>query len=310
MDRPRWSWIVALIAASAWTAVRADQDAQDGPPVVFRAGVEMVEVTATVRGRDGHLIPDLTRDDFQVRVDGRPVAIEVFSNEPRPLAVAVLVFTGLPKPGDIERNRDAAKALVDHLEPGDVAVIGSMSDEIALSPHITADKATLHRVLEEELWPGPSNAVGAVANLAMEAFAGDTRKRAVVFMGYDDADRCSYWVGGRDDPRCVTAAQATRRAEADGVLIYGLPMPVPFGLNPARPVRAMSRATGGGYATLTDEEDLRTTMARVVEGLRRDYLLGFTPPTQDGRDHRVEVRATRPGTTTFARRTFRLGGAR
>jgi VWFA-related protein len=270
----------------------------------------MVEVTTTVRGGDGHLVTDLTREDFQVRVDGRPVAIEIFSNEPRPLAVALLLFTALPAPGNIERQRDAAKALVDHLDPGDVGVIGSMSDEIALSPHITSDKAILYRVLDEELWPGPINAVGTVANLAMEAFATETRKRAVVFIGYDAQDRCDYWVGGQDDPRCVTTTHATRRAEAEGVLIYGLPSPVPFGMNPSRPVRAMSRATGGGYAELTYEEDLRATMARVVEGLRRDYLLGFTPPTRDGRDHRVEVRVTRPGMTTFARRTFRLGGAR
>lgn len=324
--RPRDRCLATVLTRAAWFGLAAvfvvGVDAfgvgqeQDSPAVVFRTGVEMVEVSATVRGRDGHLVSDLTRGDFTVRVDGRAVPIEVFSNEPRPLAVAILIFTamrGTASVMPVERARAVAHTLVNALGADDVAVIGSMSDEIALSPHLTSDKTILHRVLEEELWPGPINAVGTVASLAMDAFeADDHRRRAIVFIGPDDNGRCVPtvlgWEASATDPRCVSARNATRRALADDVLIYGLPLPRSYGNFDGRPVMLMSRDTGGGYAELSDDEDLAATMARVVEGLRRDYLIGFAPPDDDGREHRVEVRVDRPGTRVFARRTFRSEG--
>jgi VWFA-related protein len=283
---------------------------QNGPPVVFRAGVEMVAVSATVRGRDGHLVTDLTAEDFTIRVDGRPVEVEVFSNEPRPLAVAVLVFAFYPPVDGLERLRLAGRAFIDHLRPDELAVIGTMSDEIALSPHLTGNKTILKRVLDEELWPGPINAVGAVANMAIDRLAAldGTYRRAVVFLGHDEGDRCrdSFWHRAGKDPRCTTAAHATTRARDMGAAIYGLVLPPPFGRNPARPVMAMSRDTGGGYAEVRDSDDLPAVMAKVAEGLRREYVIGFFPPAQDGREHRIDVRVGRSGARVFARRTFHL----
>jgi VWFA-related protein len=308
--------VVGCLTVVDLFGVERDRGAQDGPPVVFRDRVDMVEVSATVRGRDGHLVSDLMRDDFRVFVDGRPVPVEVFSNDPRRLAVAILIFTAMDRTHGYEpaaRQRAAGRALVDALGLDDIAVIGSMSDEIALSPHLTSDKAVLRRVLDEELWPGPVNAVGAVANMAMDSFkaAHENRRHAIVFIGPDDLDRCVFWDDGRSDPRCVSARDATRRALVDNVLFYGLPLPRLYGIFEGRPAMMMSRDTGGGYAELSDDdEDLAATMARVVEGLRRDYLLGFTPPAGDGREHRVEVRVDRPGTRVFARRTFRSEGTR
>lgn len=316
----RVSWIGLVVGVAGGVdafGVGPGQGAQDSPSVVFRSGVEIVEVSATVRGRDGHLVSDLTREDFRVLVDRRSARIEVFSNAPRPLAVAILIFTAVHRSSDYApaaRQRVVGKALVDALGDDDVAVIGSMSDEIALSPHLTSDKAILHRVLEEELWPGPINAVSTVASLAMDAFEAvdDHRRRAIVFIGPDDRDRCvpAVWGTSATDSRCVSMRDATRRALTDNVLIYGLPLPRSYGIVDGRPVMIMSRDTGGGYAEVANDEDLDLTMTRVVEGLRRDYLIGFSPPEDDGRQHRVEVRVDRPDTRVFARRTFRSNGAR
>jgi hypothetical protein len=44
-------------------------------------------------------------------------------------------------------------------------------------------------------------------------------------------------------------------------------------------------------------------MEEVVEELRHDYLLGFTPPEPDGRDRTVDLRLNRPGLTARTRRT-------
>jgi hypothetical protein len=60
---------VALIAAASVMA-----GAQTQPPLrdnrLYRSGVELTSITATVTDRDGRLISDLPRDAFEVFEDG------------------------------------------------------------------------------------------------------------------------------------------------------------------------------------------------------------------------------------------------
>ena len=44
----------------------------------FRSGVDLVKVTATVRDAEGRLVDGLTRDDFRIFQDGRPVELTHF----------------------------------------------------------------------------------------------------------------------------------------------------------------------------------------------------------------------------------------
>lgn len=46
---------------------------------VFRAGLDLVDVTVTVRDGKGGLVSDLTADDFVVREDGRRQNVEIFA---------------------------------------------------------------------------------------------------------------------------------------------------------------------------------------------------------------------------------------
>jgi len=63
--------VLALALATATAA------AQVTP--VFRAGLDLVNVTVTVRDGRGGLVSDLKADDFLVREDGRPQNVEVFA---------------------------------------------------------------------------------------------------------------------------------------------------------------------------------------------------------------------------------------
>ncbi len=53
-----------------------------------------VAVYATVQDERGSLVPDLSRDDFQVFEDGAPRDIVQFSSDPQPLNVVVMLQTG------------------------------------------------------------------------------------------------------------------------------------------------------------------------------------------------------------------------
>jgi hypothetical protein len=67
----------------------------------------------------------------------------------------------------------------------------------------------------------------------------------------------------------------------------------------------MARDTGGGSFELPRDDDLTEAFERVARELRHQYMLGFTPPALDGKEHRLEVRMTKPGLSVRARRSYR-----
>ena len=117
---------------------------QDRP--TFKSTSRTVPVYATVQGKDGRLLPDLTRDDFQVFEDGKPRTITVFDNTPQKITVAVMFDMSNSMAREFTRIRDAAGAFVRALWPDDRARLGSFGLEVAISPLLTSDKPTLRRI--------------------------------------------------------------------------------------------------------------------------------------------------------------------
>lgn len=76
---------LALAACAAWiSVVRAQAPAQaprdpQGPGVTFQVEVDYVDVDVVVTDQQGNFVRGLTRDDFQVSEDGKPVKLDTFS---------------------------------------------------------------------------------------------------------------------------------------------------------------------------------------------------------------------------------------
>jgi VWFA-related protein len=300
-NRIRPGGVIVLLLVGLTAVIRA-QEPSARAQVPFRTDVEMVGLSVTVRDREDRLVTTLSRDDFRLVVNRKPVAIEVFSKQSRPLAVAILANTlGWQH---VERMRAVGRALVDALDADDRAVIGSFSTHVAISPHVTQDRPTLHRVLTEELWPGAGfYPLWTAVDRAIAAVPSDeAHKRVVVVITTDPREACI-----RVGP-CVAERAASRRAVDEDVLLYGLILRSITSVMPSdRPMRRLAYETGGGYLRLGEgDEGLASTMASVVEELRHEYVLGFTRREQDGRDRTISVQLTRPGLTARARRTYRL----
>ena len=66
----------ALLLAAASSALLAQGDPggakSQAPQITFRAGVEVVTVTASVRDRGGRVVRDLKQSDFEVIDSGMP----------------------------------------------------------------------------------------------------------------------------------------------------------------------------------------------------------------------------------------------
>ena len=76
------------IVATCWTA-QAQQSSVQGR--TFRSGVDVTGITVSVRDADGHLVQDLTRDDFEIYEDGEKQPLTQFTEERVPVSLGVLL---------------------------------------------------------------------------------------------------------------------------------------------------------------------------------------------------------------------------
>jgi Ca-activated chloride channel family protein len=279
-----------LVAGLVLAGLGAPQQQQPRP--VFQSGAKTVALYATVRSPDGRLVPDLPREAFTVLDNGRQTELTFFSSDPQPLTVALLIDMSGSMDRHFLRVRAATREFIKALQPIDRVRIGTFSDEVALSPHLTGDKALLTRVLEEETWPLGGTPMWSAAYEAMRSLDGEAGRRVILILtdGIDNGKMFEHTI---DD--------VERRATTEGFMVYGIGMEG-TGLDVG--IRNMADDTGGGYFELKAGDDLASTFARVIDELRHQYVLGFTPAALDGRRHHLEVKLSSPGLKARARRSY------
>jgi Ca-activated chloride channel family protein len=274
---------VLLIAAGLGLAA---QDRQ------FRASVHMVAVYPLVSGADGRLVTDLKQHDFVVLDNGQPAEISIFSSDTQPITAALLLDMSSSMDSHVARVRTAALGFVQAIGSDDRVRVGSFGSEIALSPLLTGDKATLSRILREELWPGGSTPLWNALDAGMRSLAREPGRRTIVV------------VTDGVDTSTATTAPAIDRAIAGLFMVYAIGLEG-RGLSPK--MVGLIDQTGGGHFNLRRADDVGSAFARLVEELRQQYLVGFTPAVLDGKTHQLEVRVTRPGLRVQAPRQFVAG---
>jgi VWFA-related protein len=268
-------------------------------PATFRSRVQVVDAYATVQDAEGRLVPDLPRDAFEVLDNGRPVPITTFSNDPQPITVAVMLDMSGSMEDRLLLVRESARRLVDALQPGDRAAVGSFGFEVAVSPLLTGEKSVLRRVLGEELWPGGATPLWRAVDAAMNALAREPGRRVVLLL-----------TDGADNDRTSGAPRRQdleRRAVRESFMVYAIGMK---GSAFDDGVARVAERTGGGHFQLAADADLGATFARVVQELRHQYLLGFEASAPFGTTHAVSVRGLRPGLKVRARQSYQAEAER
>src|SRR5918993_129691 len=125
-------WTVVALAKTDQAGEPGAQQAGQQPP--FRSGTRTVAVYATVAENNGRLVPDLTRDDFEIREDGKVRPLTLFASEVQPITVVIM----LDKSGSMRTGyalvRAGAEAFVRRLMAGDKARIGTFSSKVVMGP--------------------------------------------------------------------------------------------------------------------------------------------------------------------------------
>lgn len=301
---------LASLVAVAASAALAQQP-------TFKSGARTVAVYATVAQKDGRLVTDLARDAFEIREDGKPQPITVFSTDVQPFSVVIMLDHSGSMRGNGGLVEQAAEAFIRNLGPGDTARIGTFAERIVIQPEsFTSDQNTLIRILrsgQPDIGPTPLwNALDdAVASLRGR----EGRKVVLVFSDGGDAP-----MNMTTNNRSIV--DVMHDAQRDDVMVYaiGLQTTVILGANPrggmgtmggsmtsVRPDPGLSRIaedTGGGYFELNRSENLAASFASVADELHRQYALGFEPLKLDDRMHKLDIRVNRRGLNVRARKEY------
>jgi Ca-activated chloride channel homolog len=284
----------------------------------FRGAADAVRVFVTVTDRDGRLVTTLSRDDFEVRDEGKPQPITLFDNSPQPIRLIVMLDVSGSMEGNLPLLRAASDALFVRLSPEDRARVGTFGREVEISPTFTRDVSELRKALPASISPDAPTPLWRAVDEAIAAFGDETEHRRVVLVLSDGKD--SGPIGFRQ--RFVSQVEVIDRATSQDVMVYAIGMrsrgnrPMQPGVGPGG-LQAMMTAdlpdpglarvaeeTGGGYTEIRFGQDLAAAFTHVADELHSQYLIGFAPPKRDGKVHDIDVRVSQRGLKPRARKSY------
>ncbi len=162
-----------VVVLAGWMLVIAFMHAQESP--TYKVNVNVVNVLATVRDRDGRIVSDLSKDDFILEEDGKQQEIRYFSRQTDlPLKMGLLIDTSLSQRNLIEDERSASYQFLDQvLRPDrDQAFVIKFDFDAELLQDLTNSRGSLQNALnalkappfprrsannpEGSDWPGPA----------------------------------------------------------------------------------------------------------------------------------------------------------
>ena len=144
----RWAgWVVFASLVSGL----AGAGGQEAPTTTLSVQVKVVTLPVTVRDKHGKIVRDLTKDDFELKEDGRPENIRYFNLDSNlPLTLGLLVDTSMSERDEIDKERVASKSFIEQMltTPKDKAFLIHFDREVELLQDLTDSKPKLEAALE------------------------------------------------------------------------------------------------------------------------------------------------------------------
>jgi len=283
---------IACVAVFVALICRVPAQAQDQDQGTIRVAVNLVLVDATVKTKDGQIMANLKKDDFEVREDGVIQKLDVFSRDELPLDVALVLDLSDSIGPFLAPLRDAAKIALAALKPNDEVALFTFSTEAELRLPLSKDKNKIADQINTFDARGATNINDGIFVAAEYLLKAPPTGRRVIILISDDVGTSAGGQGTRD---IVTEAIA-----ADSVL-YNLKIP---GYNPPATmlhaamtpglvnIHKVMEATGGELFDVQDVALLDSVFSALIQRIKTRYTLGYYTMANgaEGKPHKLEVR--------------------
>jgi VWFA-related protein len=267
--------------------------------------VKAVQIYPVVTDRGGRYVRGLTRESFAILDQGKPVAIEYFSEGLGDLELAIMLDTSRSMTGKLSFVVEAALRLIAQLRAGDRVSIyafnhgliagpspgaAAAAAEDASSPAAdTAARAALDFEATETFVRGLVPGGGTALYDALSGVLGDlaaTAGRKAVILFSD----------GKDEQSLLTLAQVVSRARESEAIVYTVGAGGGASDDEARrDLETLGGETGGQALFFGSYRKLDEVFAAVLLDLRSQYALSYTPPTGETGVRAIEVKVAGPG---------------
>ena len=252
----------------------------------FSTDVNVVNLFVTVRDAQGHVVPNLTKDDFTLEEDGRTQTIRYFSRESAlPLTIGLLVDTSISQRRVLGEERAASYRFLTQVlrSEEDRAFVLHFDRAVEMLQDLTSARgklgAALTRLDTPKRQPGkPSWSQGGTALYDSVLLASDelmqkqSGRKALILL-----------TDGVDNGSKVGLSQAIESAQRADTLVYSILFSdrgaydgVYASLNGKSALQRVSRETGAAFFEVSAKNSISTIYTQLEDELRSQYSLGYT----------------------------------
>jgi Ca-activated chloride channel homolog len=297
MTPPKLKFTRCLVARCLACALlvffsRTSARAQDQGSGAIRVSVNLVDLDATVKTKDGRIMDGLKKEDFEVREDGVVKKIELFSRDELPLRVALVLDLSDSIEPFLGPLRDAATTTLSALKPGDEVALFTFSTEAELSVPLTHDISKIAQQIGNFHAGGATNINDGIFVASEYLLKNAPKGRRVIILISDDVGTDAGGQGTRDIITETIAADAA---------VYNLKIP---GYNPSSTIfaasmipglvniRKVAEQTGGEIFDVREVASLDAVFQALIHRIKTRYTLGYytTANGAEGKPHKLEVR--------------------
>jgi len=249
-------------------------------------------IDATVKTKAGQIMGDLKKEDFELREDGVPQNVQIFSRDELPLNVALVLDLSDSIGPFLGPLRDAANTALSSLKPEDEVALFTFSTEAELRVPFTTDKKQIAGQINAFKVGGATNINDGIFVPAKYLLTAPNKGRRVIILISDDVATYSGGQGTRDIVTELIASDA---------VLYNLKIP---GYNPPGTmlhaamekglvdIRKVMEQTGGEVFDVKDVAQLDAVFRALIERIKTRYTIGYYTKASaaEGKAHKLDLR--------------------
>lgn len=275
----------------------------------FKAEVNVVNLFYNVKDKHGMLIPNLTKDDFQVFEDGKPQTVKYFSAESnQPLTLGIMIDTSASQTRVLDIEQEACTQFLKAvLRDKDLAFVINFDVDVDLDQDFTNNVRDLaHALNKMQINAGMGGGPPGLGGGPIPTTPRGTLLYDAIYLGADEKLKNEVgrkamiiFTDGEDQGsrlRIQDAIEAAQKADAICYVIliadrgfYG-----GFGYSGDSEMHKLAEATGGRVIEVGNKQDkLKAAFDQIQNELRSQYNIGYTPTNNklDGSYRKLQIKA-------------------
>jgi VWFA-related protein len=292
---------------------QSQQNGQDQSMETLKVNVNVVQLFFNVKDKHGALIPDQTKDDFEILEDAKPQTIKYFTAETNlPLTLGILIDSSGSQERVLPMEKEVgASFLKQILRPKDLAFVIGFDVDVDLLQDFTNSAKDLTAGLNKAQINTGGGSCGGVPGMGggpvpcSGSPRGTLLYDAIYLAGHDELAQqvgrkaMIILTDGEDQGSKLRIQEAIEAAQKSDSICYVIMIADRgfyggFGYSGDSQMKKLATETGGRVIDVGNKpEKLKQAFDQISQELRSQYNIGYVPTNTklDGSFRKVEIRS-------------------